>query len=172
MDLPVVLALVAALGLILIGAALLLLRLPAVPVLAAGGRIERLGRWLLRVPSRAARGVATFARQSAGRARAATSHGLEVVGTALGLETGALRRRLRIDAGLRAVGRVGGAAKRIGVDAPLAFVRRLGPRERRDPFQRWALRLLVVGVVLLAVALGGLVAAVVLLGPVPLGSTW
>ncbi|WP_430504223.1 hypothetical protein [Haloparvum sp. PAK95] len=171
MELLVVLALVAALGLTLIGVALLLLRLPAIPVLAAGGRVERLGRRLLRAPGRAARGIATFARQSAGRARAATSHGLEVAETALGLETGELRRRLRVDAGLRTVGRVGGRIKRVGVDAPVAFVRRLGPRERRDPFQRWALRLLVVGVVLLVIAVGGLVAAVVLPGPLPLGAT-
>lgn len=172
MELPVVLAVVAALGLILIGVALLLLRLPAIPILAAGGRVDRLGRWLLQAPSRAARGVATFARQSAGRARATTSHGLEVVETALGLETGELRRRLRIDAGLGAVGRVGGTVKRIGVDTPAKFARRLGPRERRDPVQRWALRLLVVGVGLLVVAVGGLVAGVVLLGPRPLGTTW
>lgn len=167
MDLPVALALVAALGLTLIGVALLLLRLPAIPVLAGGGRVERLGRWVLQAPAQVARGMAALARQSAGRARASMSHGLEVVETRLGLDAGELRQRLRIDAGLRAAERIGGRGKRIGVDAPVEFVRQLGPRERRDPFQRWALRLLLLGVVLLVVAVGGLVAAVVLFGPIP-----
>ncbi|MFB6233979.1 MAG: hypothetical protein ABEH81_16105 [Halopenitus sp.] len=171
MELPVALALVAAFGLTLIVVALLLLRLPAIPVLAAGGRVERLGRWVLQAPAQVARGIATFARQSAGRARASMLHGLEIGEASLGLDTDDLRQRLRIDAGLGAIERVGERIKRIGVDAPVEFVRRLGPRERRDPFQRWALRLLMLGIVLLVVAVGGLVAAVVLLGPILPGAT-